>query len=97
MKHYCPTGRRNDGRPLKRLLDTQDRNGSTSGPTPRYMMDDDDDDGLIKTVIPNYAKIKIPYNSPAMTITQRKEQTIRLNKSHTVALTTVRYCCASTE
>jgi len=22
MKHYCPTGRRNCGRPLKRLLDT---------------------------------------------------------------------------
>jgi len=34
MKHYCPTGRRNHGRLLKRLLDTWDRNGSTSGPTP---------------------------------------------------------------
>ena len=34
MKYYCPTGRRNHGRPLKRLLDTWDRNGSTSGPTP---------------------------------------------------------------
>jgi len=34
MKHYSPTGRRNYGRPLKRLLDTCDRNGSTSGPTP---------------------------------------------------------------
>ena len=22
MKHYCPTGRRNHGRPLKRLMDT---------------------------------------------------------------------------
>jgi len=22
MKHYCPTGRRNRGRPLKRILDT---------------------------------------------------------------------------
>jgi len=22
MKHYCPTGRRNHGRPLKRLVDT---------------------------------------------------------------------------
>jgi hypothetical protein len=22
VKHYCPTGRRNHGRPLKRLLDT---------------------------------------------------------------------------
>ena len=34
MKYYCSTGRRNHGRPLKRLLDTWDRNGSTSGPTP---------------------------------------------------------------
>ena len=34
MKHYSLTGRRNHGRPLKRLWDTWDRNGSTSGPTP---------------------------------------------------------------
>jgi len=34
MKHYSPTGERNHGRPLKRLLDTSDQNGSTSGPTP---------------------------------------------------------------
>jgi hypothetical protein len=33
MKQYSPTGRRNQGRPLKRLLDKGDRNGSTSGPT----------------------------------------------------------------
>jgi hypothetical protein len=33
MKHYCRTGRRNHGRLLKRLLDTWDRNGSTSGLT----------------------------------------------------------------
>ena len=44
MKHYCPTGRRNHGRPLKRLLDTWDRNGSTSGPTAWQIYDDDDDD-----------------------------------------------------
>jgi hypothetical protein len=43
MKHYSPTGRRNHGRPLKRLLDTWDRNGSTSGPTPWQIYDDDDD------------------------------------------------------
>jgi hypothetical protein len=43
MKHYSPTGRRNYGRPLKRLLDTWDRNGSTSGPTPWQIYDDDDD------------------------------------------------------
>jgi len=29
---------------LKRLLDTWDRNGSTSGPTPWQIYDDDDDD-----------------------------------------------------
>jgi hypothetical protein len=34
MKHYCTAGRRNHGRPLKSLVDTRDRNGSTSGPTP---------------------------------------------------------------
>jgi len=44
MKHYSPTGRRNLGRPLKRLLDTWDRNGSTSGPTAWQIYDDDDDD-----------------------------------------------------
>ena len=38
MKHYSPTGRRNHGRPLKRLLDTWDRNGSTSGRTPWYII-----------------------------------------------------------
>ena len=43
-KHYSPTGRRNHGRPLKRLLDTWDRNGSKSGPTPWQIHDDDDDD-----------------------------------------------------
>jgi hypothetical protein len=42
MKRYSPTGRRNHGRPLKRHLDTWDRNGSTSGPTP-WQIDDDDD------------------------------------------------------
>jgi len=40
MKHYSTTGRRNHGRPLKRLLDTWDRNGSTSGPTPWQIYDD---------------------------------------------------------
>jgi hypothetical protein len=41
MKHYSPTGKRNHGRPLKRLLDTWDQNGSTSGPTPWQIYDDD--------------------------------------------------------
>ena len=44
MKHYSPTGRRNRGRPLKRLLDTWDRNGSTSGLTAWQTYDDDDHD-----------------------------------------------------
>ena len=44
MKHSHPTGRRNHGRPLKRLLDTWEWNGSTSGPTPWQIYDDDDDD-----------------------------------------------------
>ena len=42
MKQYSPIGRRNHGRFLKRLLDTWDRNGSTSGPTPWQIYDDDD-------------------------------------------------------
>ena len=44
MKYYSPTGRRNHGRPLKRFLDTWDRNGSTNGPNPWKIYDDDDDD-----------------------------------------------------
>ena len=42
-KHYSPAGRRNHGRLLKRLLDTWDRNGSTSGPTAWQIYDDDYD------------------------------------------------------
>jgi len=42
LKHYSPTGRRNHGIPLKRLLDTWDRNGSTSSPTPWKIYDDND-------------------------------------------------------
>ena len=34
MKYYTPTGTGNHGRPLKRLMDTSDRNGSTTGRTP---------------------------------------------------------------
>jgi len=47
MKQYFPTGRRNHGRPLKRLLDAWDRNGSTSGPTAWQIDDDDDNDNDI--------------------------------------------------
>jgi hypothetical protein len=42
MKYYSPTGRRNHGRNLKRLLDTWERKGPTSGPTPWKISDDDD-------------------------------------------------------
>ena len=42
MKQYFPSGRRNNGRPLKRLVDTWDRNGSTSGQIP-WQIDDDND------------------------------------------------------
>jgi len=44
MKHYSPTGRRKFGRTLKRLLDTWNWNGSTSGTTPWQIYDDEDDD-----------------------------------------------------
>jgi len=44
--NYSPTGRRNHGRPLKRLLDTWDRNGSTSSPTP-WQIDDDGMSGFL--------------------------------------------------
>jgi hypothetical protein len=44
MKHYSPTGRRNRGRPLKKFLDTWDRNGSTNCLTPWQIYDGDDDD-----------------------------------------------------
>jgi hypothetical protein len=50
MKHYSPTGRRNYGRPLKRLLDTWDRNGSTSDPIPWQMYDDDDENSNILNI-----------------------------------------------
>ena len=42
MKRYSPNGRMNHGRPLKRLLDTWDRNGSTCGLTPWHIYNDDD-------------------------------------------------------
>jgi len=43
MKHCSPSGRRNHGRHLKRLLDTWEWNGSTSGPTAWQIYDDYDD------------------------------------------------------
>ena len=57
-KNYCPTGRRNHGRLLKRLLDTWDRNGSTGGPTAWQIYDDDDDYEIFNLphVLANYNK-----------------------------------------
>ena len=55
MKQYSPTGRINNGRTLKRLLDAWDRNGSTSGPTP-WQIDDDDDDSDVTASIKKYNK-----------------------------------------
>ena len=49
MKHHSPTGRRNRGRPLKRLLDTWDRNGLTSGLTPWQTYGDDDEEEETKS------------------------------------------------
>ena len=43
-KYYFPIGRRSHGRPLKRLVDTWDRNGSTGGLTAWQIYNDDDDD-----------------------------------------------------
>jgi len=40
VKHYCPTGRRNHDKSLKRLLVTWDQDWSTSGPTPWQIYDD---------------------------------------------------------
>jgi hypothetical protein len=54
--HYSPTGRRNHGRPLKRLLDTWDRNGSTSGPTPWKI---DEDDEKLWSVSKSYSRIRL--------------------------------------
>ena len=53
MKRYSLTGRRNHGRPLKRLLDVWDRNGSTSGPTPWQIYDDDDENIMKRPVLFN--------------------------------------------
>jgi hypothetical protein len=52
MKHYSPTGRA-----LKRLLDTWDRNGSTSGLTAWQIYDDDDGDENQKCNCKNNIKL----------------------------------------
>ena len=54
VKQYSANGRRNYGRALKRLQDTWDWNGSTSGLTALQIYDDDDndDDGQFTAVFP---------------------------------------------
>jgi hypothetical protein len=63
MKNYFPTGRRNYGRSLKRLLGAWDRNGSTSDPTPWQLQDSDDDDDF-KTS--SYFTSKFPKRQPIL-------------------------------
>jgi hypothetical protein len=57
VKQYCPTGRRNHGRPLKRLLVSWDRNRSASSPTP-WQVYDDDKRVLLTEYILNLTKAK---------------------------------------
>jgi hypothetical protein len=69
MKHYSPTGRRNHGRSLKRLLDAWDRNRPTSGPTPWQIYDDDDDvinSECIAIYLYMYSDKKIVYLLPSV-------------------------------
>jgi len=64
MKHYSPTGRRNHSRPLKRLLDTWDWNGSTSGTTPRQIYNDDGHlDGLRKAMKDLWCMLKFYFRA----------------------------------
>jgi hypothetical protein len=72
MKHYSPTGRRNHGRPLKRLLDTWDRNGSTSDPNP-WQIYDDDDEFLFKMTPSSLKTHYTELNHPAMYKTSTSE------------------------
>jgi hypothetical protein len=44
IQNCRPKGRRNGGRPLKRLVDVRELNRSTGGPTACWL-DDDDGDG----------------------------------------------------
>ena len=85
MKRYSPSGRRNHGRPLKRLLDTWDRNGSTSGPTPWQIDDNDDDDDDYLCCVIFYGKIV-------------HGVTIKMFRSHLMTRTSVApYCVSAAE
>ena len=93
MKHYCPTGRRNHGRPLTRLLDTWDRDGSTSVPTAWQIYDDDDDDdGLINGAISEKMLLTIkcvflfPLQVIFWNISHSKKKWARCNQNRLVVL-----------
>jgi hypothetical protein len=69
MKHYSPTGRRYHCRPLKRLLDTWDRNGSTW----QIYDDDDDDDGCLPSMVcPGLKLMVVQRVIPYLMMTQFK-------------------------
>ena len=70
MKHCSPTGRRNHGNPLKRVLDTWDRNGSTSDPTPWQIYDDDDDESNERLESRNHFEISGGFRSLEFESTQ---------------------------
>jgi len=69
MKHYSPPGRKNHGRTLKRLLDTWDRNRSTSGPTSWKIYYDDDDD--LQTSFFNLLTPNVNYSGRTASLTSK--------------------------
>jgi hypothetical protein len=82
MKHYSPTGRMNHGRPLKRLLDTWDRNRSKSGPTAWKIDDDnDDDDHIPQTSLYRSDRMQeaiFKFNQPPAEVNRQKLQKLSI-------------------
>jgi len=83
MKHFSPTGRRNRGRTLNRLLDTWDRNGSTSGLTAWQIINDDDDDN---------DKLDLIYLTACQKLQLRKQIKLLINKNNEKEIKTKRKC-----
>jgi hypothetical protein len=83
MKRYCPTGRRNHGRPLMTLLDTWDRNGSTSGPNAWQIYDDDDDDDVISRL---ESRFRLPLYQENSQHTNKKLQYISRDQIPTLPI-----------
>jgi hypothetical protein len=102
MKHYSPTGRRNYGRPLKRLLDTWDQNRSTNGPTPWQIHDDDDNhvlyqinvekifELLLQFVLATWKTLSMFHIATHNWIphTDTHTQTLSVSESHCIAMVT---------